>query len=122
MVNCPFLCRPSVGLQLMVEISKKSDKFQLCRRLKMPTSARRKLLSSCYLYEKDHHISVSFPDISHSKRTQPSHPEARFPRPGSQDMEGLSSPLTCCLSHRLFLQDLRSACFFVTSGHWSARS
>ncbi|XP_039742641.1 interleukin-17 receptor E isoform X1 [Pteropus medius] len=48
--------------------------LQFCRRHKMPASAQRKVLSSCCLSEKGHHISVASPDISHkglrSKRTQ----------------------------------------------------
>ncbi|XP_039742642.1 interleukin-17 receptor E isoform X2 [Pteropus medius] len=58
----------------LVQKSKKFYMFQFCRRHKMPASAQRKVLSSCCLSEKGHHISVASPDISHkglrSKRTQ----------------------------------------------------
>ncbi|XP_024906518.1 interleukin-17 receptor E [Pteropus alecto] len=57
----------------LVQKSKKFYMFQFCRRHKMPASAQRKVLSSCCLSEKGHHISVASPDISHkglrSKRT-----------------------------------------------------
>ncbi|XP_007944053.1 interleukin-17 receptor E [Orycteropus afer afer] len=68
---------------------KKSYRLKFYRRHKMPTSAQRKLLSSCCLSEKDY-ISIPSPDIPHkglrSKRTQPSDPEAKegLPRLGSQ--------------------------------------
>ncbi|XP_034854272.1 interleukin-17 receptor E isoform X5 [Mirounga leonina] len=57
-------------------------------------SHMRKLLSSCCLSHKGHHIAVSSPDISHkglrSKRTQPSDLKALevLPRPSSQRHEG----------------------------------
>lgn len=60
----------------------------------MPASAQRKLLSSCCLSEKGHHISVPSLDSSHkgqrSKRTQPSDPGAveELPRQGSQKHKG----------------------------------
>ncbi|XP_027438618.1 interleukin-17 receptor E-like isoform X9 [Zalophus californianus] len=108
---CPYLCLrlvsdpsglPEGWFHLLVQKYKKSYKFQFCRRHKMPTSAQanhvlclqRKLLSSCCLSEKGHHITVSSPDISHkglrSKRTQPSDPKALegLPRPSSQRHEG----------------------------------
>ncbi|XP_025740722.1 interleukin-17 receptor E isoform X3 [Callorhinus ursinus] len=108
---CPYLCLrlvsdpsglPEGWFHLLVQKYKKSYKFQFCRRHKMPTSAQanhvlclqRKLLSSCCLSEKGHHIAVSSPDISHkglrSKRTQPSDPKALegLPRPSSQRHEG----------------------------------
>ncbi|XP_030890076.1 interleukin-17 receptor E [Leptonychotes weddellii] len=108
---CPYLCLHLVsdpsGLRegwfhLLVQKYKKSYKFRFCRRHKMPTSAQanhvlclqRKLLSSCCLSEKGHHIAVSSPDISHkglrSKRTQPSDLKALegLPRPSSQRHEG----------------------------------
>ncbi|XP_044240989.1 interleukin-17 receptor E isoform X2 [Ursus arctos] len=55
---------------------------------------QRKLLSSCCLSEKGHHITVPSPHISHkglrSKRTQPSDPKALegLPRSSSQRHEG----------------------------------
>ncbi|XP_034514642.1 interleukin-17 receptor E isoform X3 [Ailuropoda melanoleuca] len=55
---------------------------------------QRKLLSSCCLSEKGHHIAVPSPHISHkglrSKRTQPSDPKALegLPRSSSQRHEG----------------------------------
>nr|XP_055200672.1 interleukin-17 receptor E isoform X11 [Nyctereutes procyonoides] len=55
---------------------------------------KRKLMSSCCLSEKGHHIAVPSPDISHkglrSKRTQPADPKAveDLPRPSSQRHEG----------------------------------
>lgn len=55
---------------------------------------QRKLLGSCTLSEKDHHISIPSLDISQkglrSKRTQHSDPEVveSLPRPGSQRNEG----------------------------------
>ncbi|XP_045717813.1 interleukin-17 receptor E isoform X5 [Mirounga angustirostris] len=100
---CPYLCLHLVsdpsGLRegwfhLLVQKYKKSYKFRFCRRHKMPTSAQRKLLSSCCLSQKGHHIAVSSPDISHkglrSKRTQPSDLKALevLPRPSSQRHEG----------------------------------
>nr|XP_021550740.1 interleukin-17 receptor E isoform X6 [Neomonachus schauinslandi] len=100
---CPYLCLHLVsdpsGLRegwfhLLVQKYKKSYKFRFCRRHNMPTSAQRKLLSSCCLSEKGHHIAVSSPDISHkglrSKRTQPSDLKALegLPRPSSQRHEG----------------------------------
>uniref|UniRef100_A0A8C0K695 Interleukin 17 receptor E n=1 Tax=Canis lupus dingo TaxID=286419 RepID=A0A8C0K695_CANLU len=57
-------------------------------------SHMRKLMSSCCLSEKGHHIAVPSPDISHkglrSKRTQPADPKAveDLPRPSSQRHEG----------------------------------
>uniref|UniRef100_G1MCN0 Interleukin-17 receptor E n=1 Tax=Ailuropoda melanoleuca TaxID=9646 RepID=G1MCN0_AILME len=100
---CPYLCLHLVsdpsGLQggwfhLLVQKYKKSHKFRFCRRHKMPASAQRKLLSSCCLSEKGHHIAVPSPHISHkglrSKRTQPSDPKALegLPRSSSQRHEG----------------------------------
>ncbi|XP_034854271.1 interleukin-17 receptor E isoform X4 [Mirounga leonina] len=100
---CPYLCLHLVsdpsGLRegwfhLLVQKYRKSYKFRFCRRHKMPTSAQRKLLSSCCLSHKGHHIAVSSPDISHkglrSKRTQPSDLKALevLPRPSSQRHEG----------------------------------
>ncbi|XP_072578274.1 interleukin-17 receptor E isoform X11 [Vulpes vulpes] len=101
---CPYyLCLHLVsdpsGLQggwfyLLVQKYKKSHKFRFCRRHKMPASAQRKLMSSCCLSEKGHHIAVSSPDISHkglrSKRTQPAEPKAveDLPRPSLQRHEG----------------------------------
>ncbi|EFB29734.1 hypothetical protein PANDA_014508, partial [Ailuropoda melanoleuca] len=79
---------------LLVQKYKKSHKFRFCRRHKMPASAQRKLLSSCCLSEKGHHIAVPSPHISHkglrSKRTQPSDPKALegLPRSSSQRHEG----------------------------------
>ncbi|XP_049480436.1 interleukin-17 receptor E-like isoform X1 [Panthera uncia] len=77
-------------IHFLVQKYKKSYKFRFCRRHKMPASAQRKLLNSCCLSEKGHHIAVPFPDISHkgsrSKRTQPSYAKAMegLPRPSSQ--------------------------------------
>ncbi|XP_077713992.1 interleukin-17 receptor E isoform X9 [Canis aureus] len=101
---CPYyLCLHLVsdpsGLQggwfyLLVQKYKKSHKFRFCRRHKMPAYAQRKLMSSCCLSEKGHHIAVPSPDISHkglrSKRTQPADPKAveDLPRPSSQRHEG----------------------------------
>nr|XP_055200669.1 interleukin-17 receptor E isoform X8 [Nyctereutes procyonoides] len=101
---CPYyLCLHLVsdpsGLQggwfyLLVQKYKKSHKFRFCRRHKMPASSQRKLMSSCCLSEKGHHIAVPSPDISHkglrSKRTQPADPKAveDLPRPSSQRHEG----------------------------------
>ncbi|XP_038282905.1 interleukin-17 receptor E isoform X6 [Canis lupus familiaris] len=79
---------------LLVQKYKKSHKFRFCRRHKMPAYAQRKLMSSCCLSEKGHHIAVPSPDISHkglrSKRTQPADPKAveDLPRPSSQRHEG----------------------------------
>nr|XP_055200667.1 interleukin-17 receptor E isoform X6 [Nyctereutes procyonoides] len=79
---------------LLVQKYKKSHKFRFCRRHKMPASSQRKLMSSCCLSEKGHHIAVPSPDISHkglrSKRTQPADPKAveDLPRPSSQRHEG----------------------------------
>lgn len=67
---------PEIGIEARDLDSSLKVNYLLC--------LQRKLLSSCCLYEKDHHISVPFPDISHYKRTQPSHPEARFPSLSSQ--------------------------------------
>ncbi|XP_032987485.1 interleukin-17 receptor E isoform X1 [Rhinolophus ferrumequinum] len=78
----------------LVQKSRKSYTFQFCRRHTRPASAQRKLLSSCCLSEKGHHISVPSPDSSHkgqrSKRTQPSDPWAveELPRQGSQKHKG----------------------------------
>ncbi|XP_074169106.1 interleukin-17 receptor E isoform X5 [Rhinolophus sinicus] len=78
----------------LVQKSRKSYTFHFCRRHTMPASAQRKLLSSCCLSEKGHHISVPSLDSSHkgqrSKRTQPSDPGAveELPRQGSQKHKG----------------------------------
>ncbi|XP_021571545.1 interleukin-17 receptor E [Carlito syrichta] len=90
---CLHLLSDSSGLQrgcfhLLVQKSKYS-KFKFCRRHKSPF-AQRKLLGSCFLSEKSHHISIPSPDISRkglrSKRTQPSDAEAveSLPRLDSQ--------------------------------------
>ncbi|XP_038311806.1 interleukin-17 receptor E isoform X6 [Canis lupus familiaris] len=96
---CLHLVSDSSGLRggwfyLLVQKYKKSHKFRFCRRHKMPAYAQRKLMSSCCLSEKGHHIAVPSPDISHkglrSKRTQPADPKAveDLPRPSSQRHEG----------------------------------
>ncbi|XP_059796347.1 interleukin-17 receptor E [Balaenoptera ricei] len=96
---CLHLVSDPSGLQwgwlhLLVQKSKKSYKFQFCRRHTMPASAQRKLLSSRCLSEKGHHISVPSPDTSHkglrSKRTQPADPEKGdvLSKRGSQRLGG----------------------------------
>nr|XP_027787755.1 interleukin-17 receptor E isoform X2 [Marmota flaviventris] len=79
---------------LLLLKSKKSYKFKSSQRHRMPASSQWKLLGSCTLSEKDHHISIPSPDIFQkglrSKRTQHSDPEVveSLPRPGSQRNEG----------------------------------
>ncbi|XP_047636445.1 interleukin-17 receptor E isoform X4 [Phacochoerus africanus] len=84
---CLYLLPGPSGLQrgwfhLLVQKSKKSYKFHICRKHRTPASAQRKPLISCRrcLSENGHCISILSPDTSsrglRSKRTQPTDPEA----------------------------------------------
>ncbi|XP_074055146.1 interleukin-17 receptor E [Macrotis lagotis] len=83
-------------LHFLVRKSNKSHKFQLCRRLRMPTAAQWKWLCDCCLARQGHHVAVSFPVGTSSgirlKRTQFNPPEIADGTPKQRGSQGRRGP------------------------------
>ncbi|XP_072454625.1 interleukin-17 receptor E isoform X2 [Notamacropus eugenii] len=104
-LNMPDLRKP--WLHFLVRKSHKSNKFLLCMKVGMPTTAQWKLLCDCCLARRGHHVAVSFPAVPSSglrlKRTQFSPPEIvdGIPKlPGSQGRRGPEFSFVLLLEER----------------------